>query len=286
MRGTETQSQYVGLAVLVLALCTLGPALRAQQSPYFVVYDHHMEEPGELEISFNPLLATPKEGRRSVASNLELEYGANGWWTTALYLDGTTAASGPTVFTGYHLENRFRILMNEHAVNPVFYFEYADGNGADRIAKEVVGFDSWRDFAEPISEVRHEKKRELETKLILSGDARGWNVAGNVIAEKNLAGDPWELGYALGTSRPLAFAAQPRECRLCPENFALGLEMYGGLGEQGHLTLADTSHYLAASLAWSLPNGITLRVSPARGLTSSSNRSFMRFGIEWEGRIR
>jgi hypothetical protein len=263
----------------IAALLALGAS--AQESPYFVTYDHHMEEPGSFEISINPVLGMPKQGDRSVASYLELEYGAKGWWSTALYLDGRSG----TGFTGYHFENRFRLLMNEHRINPVFYIEFADVNGADKITKEVVGFDSWRDFVEPVEQSRHERKRELETKLILSSNARGWNYSGNLIAEKNLAGQPWELGYAIGTSRPLALAATASECRLCRENISLGLEIYGGLGEQHQVTLSQTSHYVAPTLAWSLPKGVTLRVSPAWGLTSSSNRMFVRFGISYEGAL-
>jgi len=265
------------IATAMLALCA-----SAQEDPYFVTYTHHMEEPGNFEIAINPVAGIPRNGDRALASYLELEYGAKGWWSTALYLDSRSN----TGFTGYHFENRFRLLMNEHRVNPVFYIEYADVNGADRITKEVVGFDSWRDFAEPADEARHEKKRELETKLILSSNARGWNFAGNLIAEKNLAGNPWEFGYALGTSRPLALAATAADCRLCRENFSVGLEMYGGLGEQHERTLSQTAHYIAPTLAWSLPKGVTLRVSPAWGVTSSSNRSFIRFGISYEGRLR
>jgi hypothetical protein len=176
--------------------------------------------------------------------------------------------------------------MREHWINPVLYVELADLNGADKISKEVVGFDSWRDFIEPSSETRHEKKREVETKIILSSNRRGWNFAGNMIAEKNLtAGGPWEFGYALGASRPLALAATPDECRFCRENLSLGVELYGGLGEWRQTTLSGTSHYLAPTLAWSLPNGVTLRVSPARGLTRNSNRGFVRVGISYETRL-
>ena len=269
----------LSLSSILMALLA-GP-LSAQSSPYFITYTHHMEEPGSIELSVNPVAGFPKQGNRSLASYLELEYGARGWWSTALYLDGRSE----TGFTGYHFENRFRLLMQEHRVNPVLYVEFADVNGADRITKEVVGFDSWRDFAEPADEARHEKKRELETKLILSSNARGWNFAGNLIAEKNLAGQPWELGYALGTSRPLALAATASDCRFCAENISLGVEMYGGLGEQHERTLSRTSHYVAPALAWTLPKGVTLRVSPAWGLTSSSNRMFVRFGISYEGTL-
>lgn len=288
MNDTETQSHitWATAIIFVASLCAVAAPVRAQESPYFVVYDHHMEEPGNLEVSLSPVLATPKEGPRSVAGTLELEYGTSAWWTSSLYLDGVSASGDPGSFTGYRIENRFRLLMDEHAVNPVFYLEYADTNGADRVAREVVGFDSWRDFTEPVADARQERERELETKLILSSNVRGWNFAGNAIVEKNLAGEPWEFGYALGMSRPIALAARPSECWACAENFTAGLELYGGLGEQMHTTLSDTAHYLAASLAWSLPNGVTLRFSPARGLTRSSNRSFVRFGISWEGRIR
>ena len=266
-------------------VCAFSPAIRAQESPYFVTYDHHMEEPGNLEISLAPVLGTPKEGARSLASTFELEYGSTAWWTTSLYLDGVSNA-GTSNYTGYRLENRFRLLMDERLINPVLYIEYADGNGADRVAKEIVGFDSWRDFAEPAAAARQEKERELETKLILSSNTHGWNVSANAIAEKNLAGAPWEFGYAVGTSRPLALAASPDRCTFCRENITAGVELYGGAGEQRNVTLRDTAHYIAPTIAWALPNNVTLRFSPSFGLTGSSLRSFVRFSISFEGKIR
>ena len=287
MNDTETQSQ-LRLAPIAALLCALAvaPLVRAQGNPYFVVYDHHMEEPGNLEVALTSASASPKEGPRTLATNFEFEYGTTGWWTSALYLDGVSTTDESTRFTGYRIENRFRLLMREHVVNPVFYIEYADTNGADRIAKEIVGFDSWHDFTEPIGEAAEEKERELETKLILSSNRRGWNFSANAIGEKNLAGGPWEFGYAIGTNRPLALAAQPRQCLFCRENFVAGVELYGGAGEQHERTFAHTAHYIAPTVAWSLPNGITLRVSPGWGLTDVSNRSFVRFGISFEGHIR
>src|SRR5258705_9279146 len=118
----------LSLSCLVIAIACVA---RAQQSPYFVTYDHHMEEPGSLEVAFNPVFGVPKTGDHALASYLELEYGARGWWTSALYLDANAGR-----FTGYRLENRFRLLMKEHRVNPVLYVEFADVNGADKIAKE------------------------------------------------------------------------------------------------------------------------------------------------------
>ena len=58
------------------------------------------------------------------------------------------------------------------------------------------------------ADTRGEKLRELELKLILGSNCRGWNISENIIAEKNLVDAPWEFGYALGASRPLGLAAQ------------------------------------------------------------------------------
>jgi hypothetical protein len=183
-----------------------------------------MEEPGNLEVALNPVLGVPKGGAKPFsASSLELEYGVNGWWTSELYLDGQKTGPESTLFTGYRLENRFRLLMKEHVVNPVLYVEYEDITGADKILKEVVGFDSFRDLLEPAEDLRHEKKREVEAKLILSSNRRGWNVAGNLIAEKNLSGEPIEFGYAAAVSRPLALAASLPPVHSVPRTFLSAL---------------------------------------------------------------
>ena len=42
---------FSALPVLVFSSLAL-----AQERPYFVTYDHHMEEPGNLEISTNPVI--------------------------------------------------------------------------------------------------------------------------------------------------------------------------------------------------------------------------------------
>ncbi len=255
----------------MLLLAVVPATVAAQESPYIVTYDHHMAEPHHLEVSLTPVVAAPKQGNRFIGTTLELELAPKAWWTSALYLDGQSTSHESSLFTGYRIENRFRLLMEEHAVNAVLYIEYANTSSADKALREFVGFDSWQDLSAPNSEARSEKEREIETKLILSHQDHGWNTSGNLIAEKNLAGNPWEFGYALGASHPLA-----------RENFSAGIEAYGGLGEQHQVTLANTSHYIAPCLSWALPSGLTLRISPAFGLTSSSNKFLMRFGISYE----
>src|SRR5258705_13787494 len=118
-----------------------------------------------------------------------------------------------------------------------------------------------------------------------ASNTRGWNFAGNLIAGRHLNSPPWESGYAPATIRPRTPAATASECHFCRENITLGLELYGGLGEEGHVTLHETSHYIAPTIAWGLLNGTTLRVSPGWGLTGNSNRAFVRIGVSYEGRL-
>ncbi len=277
---TRTTRAAASRALLFVAL--FGPfALWAQENPYFVTYDHHLEEPGALDISLSPVVGLPKAGNTFVGSLMEFEYGVKGWWTSEFYLDGQATQNDSTVFTGFRWENRFRPLLREHWVNPVLYVEFANLNGADKTLKEVVGFDSGREPV-PNALARRETEREIETKLIVSSNFVGWNLAENFIAEKNLVGDPWEFGYALGAARPLALAASPKPCRLCRENFVAGFELYGGLGDWHRFTLSATSHYMAPALAWNLPSGLTFRVSPGFGLTRNSHRALIRFGISYE----
>jgi hypothetical protein len=50
--------RVVFCCIPVLGFLSLGA--EAQEKPYFVTYDHHMEEPGNLEISTNPVVGHAK----------------------------------------------------------------------------------------------------------------------------------------------------------------------------------------------------------------------------------
>lgn len=272
----------LSLGVVVTLVVTFCPRSDGQETPYFVANSSHLEEPGNLEIELFSDYGTQEQAGDFVAPWAEFEYGITAWWTTEFYVDSQTTFGDSAVFTGTRWENRFRPLMREHWINPVLYVEFENTTDADKTLKEVVGFDNQLDAAEPNCLANQSHAHELETKLILSSDFKGWNVSENFIGEKNLGQEPWEFGYALGAARPLRLSVTPGPCNFCRENFTAGLEMYGGLGTASSFTLSNTSHYLAPVLAWQMPNGVTWTVSPGFGLTGQSHHFLLRWGASYE----
>ncbi|HKW18074.1 MAG TPA: hypothetical protein VJO35_11245 [Terriglobales bacterium] len=248
-----------------------------------VTYDHYLEEPGNLEVEYFSTFGTERAGNDFHSYWMEFEYGAKAWWTTEFYVDGQTTFGDSSLLTGFRWENRFRLLQIEHFVNPVLYVEYEQKSGADKITKEVEGHDVEAASVDPNSIAHLETDHELEFKLLLSKSFKGWNVALNPLFTKNLSpSQPWEFGYALGASRPLALKASPDFCNFCRENFILGAELYGGLGDADSPGLNETSHYLAPAMAWNLPSGWTVRVSPGFGLNDNSRHLLLRWGLSYE----
>src|SRR6185312_1474601 len=274
-------SRFRSFRLAVLLIVTLLFAITAAaQEAYFITYSREMEEPGNLEVGVKSVVGSLSAGDAFIGNALEFEYGAKAWWTSELYLDGQSTANESTVFTGFRSENRFRPLLGEHWINPVLYLEFENINSADKSLLEVVGHDGRVDFLKRND--RSEREREAELKLILSSNVKGWNIAENIIAEKNLAAEPWEFGYAIAASRPLALLAGPNPCTFCRENFSLGAEMYGGLGDRYSFGLKDTSHYLAPIVAFRMPQGPSFQISPAMGLNNNSHGFLLRFGVSYE----
>lgn len=255
--------RFAGYFIVTAACFTFCPRMaKAQEPPYLVTYSDALEEPGNLEIAVKGVQAAPKNGNSFTGATLELEYGAKGWWTTEVYLSGQHTQNDSTVFTGFRWENRVRPLLRQHFINPLLYMEYEDVNGADRSFLEITGHHSISDLLLTNAQGRSKVERSMELKLILSSTVKGWNVSENFIAEKNLSNEPWEFGYALGTSRPLTFKASPRSCFFCRENFSAGVEMYGGLGDRYSFGWKQTSQYLGPTVAFDVPKGPTITFSP------------------------
>jgi len=269
--------------LFLLLIPALPLTSRAQEPPYFVTYSDYMEEPGNLEFTLKSANGTPQYGNPFFGEALEMEYGATGWWTTEVYFDGQRTTHDSTIFTGFRWENRFRPLAREHFINPVFYIEYENVNAADRSLLEITGHDGIADLRVANSEGHSDTERSLETKLILSSRARGWDVSENFIAEKDLnESNPWEFGYALGVSRPLVFAARGKPCVFCAENFSAGAELYGGLGTVGGFGLKATSHYLGPTVQFNIPHGPSISFSPNFGLNDNSVGALYRIGVSYE----
>ena len=279
------------LTLIVAMLVLAGTFARAQESPYFVTYDHHLEEPGNIAIETwttmgiprGPELNEPQERGQSfyAAPYMELEYGLTQKLTTAVYIEGQGTVGDSTLFTGWRAETRFRPMKKEHRINPVFYLEYESLNDASRIAKDIVGEGPDLDNGNAI--LRTSKAHELETKLILSSDVRSWNIAGNFLVDKNLLrGEGFEFGYAFGVSKSLA-PVTSSDCTWCRQRFVAGVEMYGGLGS----TLTgfgtnDTAQYVAPTVSWSLREKGTFRFSTAIGIGHETSRALFRVGYSFD----
>jgi hypothetical protein len=127
-------------ALAILSTFCYGQAL-AQDAPYFVTYNHDLQEPGTLEVSVSSTIGVARSGQHSfLAPYAEFEYGLKAWWTSAIYLESQSTFGDGALFTGWRLENRFLPIGGQHKVNPVLYLEYENVNEASRIEKEVVGF--------------------------------------------------------------------------------------------------------------------------------------------------
>ena len=184
-------------------------------------------------------------------------------------------------FTGWRWEQRVRPLKGPHRINPVLYVEYEHLNEATRIQTEIVGTGPVP--VEPIHDLRQIAAHELEGKLILSSDLRGWNVSENAIVEKNLsANEGIEFGYSVGVSRALGEPANGTTCRFCRERFVAGIEAYGGLGSTRVRALNDTQQFLAPVLAWHLSARATVKGSLGFGVTQASDRHLVRVGLTYE----
>ncbi len=281
---TKERLVNVGLRLwcVVIGCASLASSALAQEPPYFVTYSHVMEEPGNLEIASQNVGAAPKNANPFYAQTVEVEYGVTAWYTAEAYLQGQSTVHDSTVFTGFRFENRFRPLRSEHWINPVLYVEYEDHNQADKSFLEITDHAVITDQQVSNALLRASVERAVEGKLILSSNFNGFNVSENMIAEKNLTNEPWEFGYAVGGSRSLASGASVRECRFCREYFAVGGEIFGGLGTRYDFGFKGTSLYAGPTLAYNSPGNWTVTAGPEFGLNANSAAVLWRLKVSYE----
>ena len=269
---------------LILPLFLLFAAMgaHAQEPPYVVTYSDVLEEPGNLEFATQNLYGAPKDANPFYAQTVELEYGVTSWWTTEMYLQGQVTTHDSTIFTGFRFENRFRPLRRTHWVNPVLYVEYEDINQADKSFLEITGNHVIQDQQVANALLRQDVERSIEGKLILSSYVKNFNFSENMIAEKNVSNEPWEFGYAVGVSRPLANGASPRHCLFCRQEFAVGGELFGGLGTRYTFGVSGTSQYAGPTVSYTAPRNLTVLVGPEFGLNANSANVLWRLKVAYE----
>ncbi len=265
-----------------LCLLVLCGAAHAQEPPYVVTYSDVLEEPGNLEFATQNIYSTPKDANPFYAQTFEVEYGIRAWWTAEAYFQGQTTAHDSTVFTGFRLENRFRPLRRSHWINPVVYVEYEDISQADKSFLEVTGNHTIQDQQVANAPLRSDIERSVEGKLIASSYIKGVNVSENIIAEKNISNEPWEFGYALAVSRPLANEASAHHCVVCRQYFAVGGELFGGLGTRYTFGLSGTSQYAGPTVSYSAPRNLTILFGPEFGVNANSASVLWRLKVAYE----
>ena len=271
------------LVLFGCAVTSWRSAEAQQEPPYFVTYSSVMEEPGNLEIENQNATAAPKNARAFFAPTVEFEYGVTAWWTTEIYAQGQATQFDSSIYTGVRWENRFRPLPRQYWINPVIYIEYEDVNAGDKSFLEVTGNTSIATLAVPNALLRREQEHSLEEKLILSSNVKGWNISENFISEKDLGeSEPWEFGYALAVSRPLSLSGSSKECTFCRQNFAAGVEMFGGLGTSDGFGISQTEQYIGPTVALNTPKGFTYKFSPEFGMNDNSVGVLWKFGVSYE----
>tara|TARA_R110001592_G_scaffold66617_2_gene204607 strand:- start:52401 stop:53222 length:822 start_codon:yes stop_codon:yes gene_type:complete len=234
----------------------------------FILYNHHTAERGEKEIMLMNDFGQEADGSRYTAQMIEIEYGITDRWTTELMFEGQKSSGGSYEFTGFRLENRFRLFDYGTFLNPVFYTEYEDLGEDTKYLMEVAG----REDAEEHAKARP-RERVMETRIIIGEDiTEQLDISMNWINESDLDTGVTAFGYAAG----LNYAHEP--------GVTLGLEFFGGLGDsdKGIATRTKiTQHYLGPNIMYKASDKVMVKIGGAIGLTDVSQDLF-RFAIAYD----
>lgn len=281
------------LCSLLIAAATLGmtQSASAGNDGNFVLYNQHMAEKGEKEVSiFSDFAHTGGGAKDYTAQVYEIEYGVTDLWTTAAYLESAETYGENYGYASFRFENRVRLFKEETLFNPVLYAEYDQKQPQSRYISSVVGR---TDTPTGPSGTEH----ELETKLIVGHDLTDrFTVAFNWINEVKLDNGLWSFGYAAGFNYVLmqAKSEAPEERREKThtgswdvETLTLGFEAYGGLGDSALGLTADpnkTEQYAGINLEADFKNQIHVGIGGAFGLTKESEDAILRLtaGYEFE----
>jgi len=248
-----------------------GVATMAGSGPYFNTYTHHME-PGEWELEAATDEVRSPYGGWSNGQALELEHGFNGHVAGSLYLLGTKAPSEPWLFDGFKVEARFRPWLVRSFWVPTFYLEYEQFHHAETYRDAAVGFAETGSDGGPFK-----TQHEVEARLIFSRDFDWGNVAVDLIAEKNLNGEPMAFGYTAGFYLKGPSAGVEGLGAFDPDgdgdsHYLYGMEVYGNLGVSGVFGFWQhrQEQYAEPFVAFPITRRLTLKTGAAIGLTRQS----------------
>ena len=250
---------------------TAGMATMAGSGPYFNTYTQHME-PGQWELEVVTDEVRSPDGGWSNGQAIELEHGFNEHFGGSFYLLGTKAPSEPWRFDGFKVEARFRPWLVKSFWVPTFYLEYEQFHHPETYRDAAVG------FAETGGDQRPFKtQHEVEARLIFSQDFEWGNVALDLVAEKNLSGEPVAFGYTAGFYLKGPSAGVEGTGAFDPDgdgdsHFLYGMEVYGNLGASGAFGFWQhrQEHYAEPFAAFPLSRRLTLKTGAAMGLTRQS----------------
>src|SRR5262245_56006558 len=96
------------LTALVTLLALYPASLSAQDripTPYFITYDHYLEEVDSLEASADLVVGRDSTIHTFLGNLNEFEYGVTRRWTTEFYLDFQHTRHEGGLYTGFRFEN-------------------------------------------------------------------------------------------------------------------------------------------------------------------------------------
>jgi hypothetical protein len=274
-------------AAIVASALAPSPAV-AGNGPFFVLYDHRMHDPGELELMPMFDVAAEPDGEMFLAYMLETELGLTRRWQLDLMTEGHYAENEGYRATGFRVESRY-MLFDAVPLNPIVYVEYEDLDVRTRYQMEVSGRHAAEGEEEEMLDGRP-RERVLETRLILADDVGPVGLSFNWINESSLMDGVTAFGYALGASVPLPIGTiEPREEahhhhagdeHAGRSTTRVGVEIYGALGDTDSFGPdPDTrEHYASINLMRHFDRHWMVKIAGSVGLTEVS-RDLFRVGI-------
>ena len=156
------------------------------EDPFFVTYTSHMEDKGTLEINSKNITGSP--ARRLLVRR----HGAGVRVRRHVLVDQRTLSRWPYHSFARHLLHGLPLGKPLPSISRASLDQPGDLHGIREYkwrrpgTAQIEGHDGVQDLIEPVADLRLEKERELELKLILASYFNGWTLAENLIAVKDV----------------------------------------------------------------------------------------------------